>query len=180
MAAGGSMVDVAAALLTAGLSLSQKLVMSWVEHGRSRVKVSEVESSIAKESVLEAERLRVRVDDLERAAQQMMREIVARTPQMSYSRPRLGPAVLDMQFDPHNPASSKQMLSDLRLRIAEISASVAQPTAEGEPPALPKVTIDPDPAEDSVGQDGVGERRRSAEMIEELRGRVREAEGPRK
>ena len=85
-----------------------------------------------------------------------------------------------MQFDPHNPASSKQMLSDLRLRIAEISASVAQPTAEGEPAALPKVTIDPDPAQDSVGQDSVGERRRSAEMIEELRGRVREAEGPRK
>lgn len=174
------MIDVAAALLTAGLSLSQKLIMSWVEHGRSRVKVSEVESSIAKEAALEAERLRVRVDDLERAAQQMMREIVARTPQMSYSRPRLGSAVLDMQFDPHDPASSKQMLSDLRLRIAEISASVAQPTAESEAADLPKVTVDPDPAEGSVRQDGARKRRRSADMIQELQGRVREAEGPRR
>lgn len=174
------MVDVAAALLTAGLSLSQKLIMSWIEHGRSQVKVSEVESSIAKEAALEAERLRVRVDDLERAAQQMMREIVARSPQMSYSRPKLGSAVLDMQFDPRNPASSKQMLSDLRLRIAEISASVTQSAAESEPTEIPKVTIDPDPAEDGVRQDGAGEKRRSAEMIQELRGRVREAEGPRR
>lgn len=174
------MVEIASALVTAGLSLAQKLIMSWIERGRSRVKVAEVNSSIAKEAAQEAERLRVRVDDLEHATHQMMREIVARSPQLSYSR-RLGSAALDLQFDPRNPASSKQMISDLRARVAEISADVSprqRPEAADEIP-VPEVVVEPRVGSRSE-QTRPTDMNRSAAMIDELRDRVREAEDPRK
>lgn len=175
------MVEVAGALLTAGLSLAQKLIVSWVEHGRSRVKVTEVESAIAREAAEEAARLRVRVDDLERATQQMMRELVARTPQMSYSRGRgpIGPPALDLQFDPRNPESSKQLLSDLRFRVGEISADLIQHPSQDGALDIPKVVIESRP-DSASGKSEAAEKRQSAALIDELRGRVRKAEGPRK
>jgi uncharacterized caspase-like protein len=173
------MVDVAGALLTAGLSLASKLIVSWVERGRSRVRVAEVESSIAREAAEEAARLRVRVDDLERATHQMLRELVARTPQISYSRSAIGPAVLDLRFDPRDPASSKQMISDLRYRVSEISADLMHHPQSDEARDVPKVIIEPE--QDSKKEEVVAPgKNRSAEMIEELRGKVRDAEGHRK
>jgi hypothetical protein len=172
------MVDVAGALLTAGLSLASKLIVSWVEHGRSRVKVAEVESSIAREAAEEAARLRVRVDDLERATFQMMRELVARTPQISYSRSFTGP-VLDLQFDPHNPASSKQMLNDLRFRVGEISADMIHRPQVDKAGDTPRVIIEPEPYPEKE-EGGTAEKRRSAEMLEKLRDRVRDAEDRRR
>lgn len=179
------MVDVVGTLLTAGLSLASKLIMSWVEKGRDRVKVSEVESSITREVKEEAARLRVRVDDLEQATQKMLRELVDRSPEISYSRGRLFPApALDLRFDRHDPASSKQLLSDLRARVAAISADLTQAQTsddadgddESQKSAAPKVVIDPPSGEGGEGNASSKEKRRSAEMIEQLRARVTEAE----
>jgi hypothetical protein len=173
------MVDVAGALLAAGLSLASKLVVSWVERGRSRVKVSEVESSIAKEAAEEAARLRVRVDDLERATAQMLRELVARTPQISYSRGFIGSASIDLQFDPHDPASSKQMINDLRFRVGEISADLIHQSQADDTKDVIKVVIEPE-TDPAVEYDRAPENRRSAKMIEDLRDKVRDAEDRRK
>jgi hypothetical protein len=178
------MIDI---LLTAGLNLAQNLIVEWVKNGHSRVPVAEVQSCIAREAQQEADRLRVRVDDLQRATDKMMLMLVERTPQLSYSRkfPK-GPA-LNLDFDPRSPSSSKEMLNDLRRRVAEISADLPKPAEPDlpKPPkpdeakALPRVTIEPGP---DPGQDEsrTSEKRRSAAMIEELRDRVRDAEGHRK
>jgi hypothetical protein len=173
------MVDVAGVLLAAGLSLASKLIVSWVEHGRARVKVSEVDSSIAREATEEAARLRVRVDDLERATHEMMREIVARTPQISYSRGLIGPAALDLQFDPRDPASSKQMINDLRSRVGEISADLIHRPLSDKASDAPRVIIEAEPESENEKGGSPG-KRRSAKMIEDLRDKVRDAENPRK
>ncbi len=177
------MVDVEQTLLTAGLFLASKLIMSWVEKGRDRVKVSEVESSITKEATEEAGRLRVRVDDLEQATHKMLRELVDRSPEISYSRGRLSAPALALEFNPRDPASSKQLLSDLRARVTAISADLIQAQTsdsaasdaddDGQKSTAPKVVIDP-PSDE--GHASSKEKRRSAEMIEQLRARVAEAE----
>lgn len=179
------MVDVTAAVRTAGLSVAQNLIVSWIEHGRIRVEVTEVESSIARQADEEAARIRVRADDLSRATQQMMRELVGRTPQLSYSLGATGPA-LELQFDPRDPAASKQLLSDLRLRAGEISADLIRQPEPGNPQPgpekekdIPKVTIEPGP--DPGKQEGkTAKKKRSAVMLDELRERVRNAEDDRR
>jgi hypothetical protein len=170
------MIDI---LLTAGLNLASNLITEWVKNGHSRVPVTEVQSSIAREAQQEADRLRVRVDDLQRATDKMMLMLVERTPQLSYSRkfPK-GPA-LNLDFDPRSPSSSKEMLNDLRRRVTEISADLIKDPEAAGTKDIPKVTIDPGP-DAGREESKPSERRRSAAMIEDLKGRVRDAEGPRK
>jgi hypothetical protein len=172
-------VAFAVPLLTAGLNLAQNLIVEWVKTGRSQVKVTEVQSSIASQAYLEAERLRVRVDDLERATNDMMLQLVERTPQLSYSKGFARGPVLNLQFDPRSPSSSKEMLQDLRRRVGEISADLVKRPEAAETKDIPKVIVDPGPDADREERK-TPKQRRSAAMIEELRDRVRDAEDPRK
>jgi hypothetical protein len=71
------------------------------------------------------------------------------------------------------------MISDLRYRVSEISADLMHHPQSDEARDVPKVIIEPE--QDSKKEEVVAPgKNRSAEMIEELRGKVRDAEGHRK
>lgn len=174
-------MDFAGPLLAAGLNLAQRLIVSWVEHGKSRVKLSEVDQSIAKEAQAEADRLRLRVDDLERATHRMLSELFHRTPQISYSRAGFpGSPSMDLQFNPRDPKSSKAMLADLKARVAELNGELVKWDSAPAVTAVPQIIFDADAPADTPSSTSLGAKRGlSGAMIEELRDRVRRAENPR-
>jgi hypothetical protein len=71
------------------------------------------------------------------------------------------------------------MISDLRYRVGEISANLIHRPRGDEARDVPKVIIEPEP--DSDKEKVIApEKSRSAEMVEELRGKVRDAEDRRR
>jgi hypothetical protein len=166
-------VDIATLLIASGLRLAEQLVLSWVKSGKSEVKVSEVDSSIAKEAQREAERLRVRVDDLERETRRMFEQLVSSTPELSYAKPRLHSA-LTIDYDPRDPASSKELLARLHERVQELMPTDRTSPIEqvGAPPSdTPKV---------SVTVQEPHEIERSKQMLEDLKDRIQRRESERK
>lgn len=122
------MIDFGTILFTAGVQLVGSLLFKWISEGKSTVKVSAVDRQIAIEAAAEAERLRLRPDDLEQAAQRALQEIVARSPQLSFARSSFH-SNLRLEFDPKDGDSSKQLLLDLRRRLDELAhqAEVGDP-----------------------------------------------------
>lgn len=114
------MVDFVTPLLVTGFSLSRKIVFSWFEEGKSDVKLSRLEASIAELSTREAERLGLREDDLRRITDDMIKELIAGAPQLSYVKPRFRRQVVRLDFDPTNPASSNELLNDLEIRLRDL------------------------------------------------------------
>lgn len=111
--------DLATLLVASGLRLAENLILGWVKAGRSEVKVTEVDASIARGAQAEAERLRVRVDDLERETRRMMEQLVAASPELSYAKPRFS-SKLTIDYNPRDPASSKNLLAALHSRVEEL------------------------------------------------------------
>jgi hypothetical protein len=114
------MVNFVTPLLAIGFSLSRKIVFSWFEEGKSDVKLSRLEASIAELSTHEAERLGLREDDLRRITDDMIKELIAGAPQLSYVKPRFRRQVVRLDFDPTNPASSNELLNDLEIRLRDL------------------------------------------------------------
>jgi hypothetical protein len=183
-------VDIITPLLAAGFSLAEKVIFSWFEGGKSEVRISRLEASINELSGREAERLRLRQDDLRQITDQIIRELVAAAPQLSYVKPRFQEPVVKLDFDPKNPDSSKELLQDLRGRLTSIRqkemasahalgqrADVAVP-AEGQSriyEVLPPATHDGAKSEPERQRQG----NRSSELLQDLLRRIAERENPR-
>jgi len=120
------MVDFGTILFTAGVNLVGKLLFKWISEGRSSVRTSLVDKEIAAEAAVEAERRRLRADDLERASQDALKEIVERSPHLSFAKSGLSSG-LRLDFDPRDPNSSKHLMVALRQRIAQIEKEAQDP-----------------------------------------------------
>jgi hypothetical protein len=114
------MIEFGAILFTTGVNLVGNLLFKWISEGRSAVKTSTIERDIAAQAAIEAERRRLRPDDLVRASQEALKEIVERTPQLSFAKSGLHSSSLRLAFDPKDPGSSKHLLLSLRERIEQI------------------------------------------------------------
>jgi hypothetical protein len=113
------MVEVGTILFTAGVNLVGKLLFKWISEGKSSVKTSVIEREIAIESAAEAQRRRLRADDLQMASREALREIVERSPQLSFAKSGLSGG-LRLDFNPKNPDSSKELMLALRQRVEQI------------------------------------------------------------
>jgi hypothetical protein len=165
-------VDIATLLIASGLRLAEQLVLTWVKSGKSEVKVSEVDSSIAKEAQREAQALRVRVDDLERETRRMLDQLVSSTPELSYAKPRLHSA-LTIDYDPRDSASSRELLARLHKRVQDLmpaddTLSIDQVAPQSDTPKVSVTVQEPQEIE------------RSKQMLEDLKERVQRRESERK
>ena len=96
------MVDFLTPLISAGFSLAEKIVFSWFEQGKSDIRLSRVEEAVAQLAQPEAERLRLREDDLQRVTDDILRRLIASSPHMSYVKPRFHETVIRLDYDPAN------------------------------------------------------------------------------
>ncbi|MFC9688278.1 hypothetical protein ACFTSF_07025 [Kribbella sp. NPDC056951] len=156
-------IDIAALLVASGLRIVEELVMGMVKAGKSEVPVSQIDASIAREARARADRLQVRVDDLERETHRMFEQLVVSSPELSYAKPRLK-SKLTLDYDPKDPASSKEMLVALSARVQRLMPDEAKPTAGG-------VTV-------TEVQDESPNR--SRQMLDDLQARVQQRESDRK
>jgi len=184
------MVDIASALFVAGLGLAQKLIYRWITEGKSRIKVADVDAQIASQSKEEADRLRLRVDDLEKATQSMLRRLVTEMPGLSYAKPPLHSSSLVLDFNPRDPRSSKNLLEELSTKVNQMTLSAHV----GVPPE-PSGTQNPMPDGPPVGtasavpSANIVKKRTaepaptmsvSAQMLSDLKRKVEDAEDQRR
>jgi hypothetical protein len=160
------MVDFGTILFTAGVNLVGKLLFKWISEGRSSVRTSLVEREIAAEAAIEAERQRLRPDDLERASQAALKEIVERSPHLSFAKSGMSSG-LRMAFDPKDPNSSKQLMVALRQRIDQIEKETRGPVVL--PPGAALAPPEKNPAVPAQGAE-------ARKMLDTLKARVDQRE----
>jgi hypothetical protein len=182
------MVDFVTPLVAAGFSLAEKIVFSWFEEGKSNVRVSRIETAIASLSAHEAERLRLREDDLMQVTDGIIRELISAAPQLSYVKPRFQEPVVRLDFDPKSPASSNQLLRDLKVRLGEIASkkNIVDPTAarkgvdsSHQRPERASYEILPPTENSPKPPESKEDRIRSSELLGELQRRISDRENPR-
>jgi len=142
-----------------------------------------MQSTIAELSKNEANRRRVRDDDLRIVTEKLLNELISSAPQLSYVKPRLQESIVNIDFNPKDPASSNSLLHDLQARLVNIAenerkSGIASSSAGDRSPVeyeiIPKSTDVP-PTHHAPERDG-----RSMELLDELSRRVAERENPRK
>ncbi|MFK4088284.1 hypothetical protein ACI2LF_29495 [Kribbella sp. NPDC020789] len=156
-------IDLAALLVASGLRIVEELVLGLVKAGKSEVPVSQIDASIAREARANADRLQVRVDDLERETHRMFEQLVLSSPELSYAKPRLK-SKLTLDYDPRDPASSKEMLLALSTRVQKLMPDQAKAAA----------------GEVSVTEVAAESPNRSRQMLDDLQARVQQRESDRK
>lgn len=171
-------MDLGGVLLGAGLRVVERMVFSWIERGKSQVKVSDVKSEMLATVHEEADALRVRVDDLERASREVLEHLVTDSDSLSFKRSWAGPSI-ELHYDPKDAASGKQILTNLKSRLADY----AEPPPSSTPPD-PKVQPSNSGRQAHKATDGLppGEELASSwskDMLADLRRRVDDVENPR-
>lgn len=189
------MVDFTTMGAAAGLNLAQRLLYQWITKGKVRVKTSKIDADIAHAAREEADRLRMRVDDLENFTRQLLEQLVVITPQLTYVRPRLRAPELLIDFNPRDSQSSKELLQQLDSRVKLIADEVSPPTRAphiprgGEatlttedvgtmPPTSAGFTV-VEPAQTTAVSELSPASSTAQQMLEDLRRRVEERENPR-
>jgi hypothetical protein len=172
-------------LVTAGVTLAEKMLFSWFEQGRSKVKISQLEATIEEMSKREAASVRVREDELRKMTRHLVNELIAESPKMTYGQPHFRGPVLNLDFDPKDPASSKQLLLDLQTRLSKI-AEREKANAVPDKPQQAGFEIVPPPSTAGV-QRGLPPVQRdkppggelSKELLSDLERRIADRENPR-
>jgi hypothetical protein len=159
-------------LMRTALDLVGRLVYDWVKQGRDEIKVSEVATVVAREAKIEADRLRIRVDDLERQTMSLLDQLASSSPLISYERKFAAPR-LHLNYDPKNAESSRHMLDELRMRISEIEVRESGVRHTPEPIEATEPVLIIEDREVKPPQS------KSVELLEELKERVRNAESTR-
>jgi hypothetical protein len=203
----GGFMDLGSVLISTGLSLAEKIVFSWFQEGRSRVKQDRIDRDVAELARQEAIRYRLREDDLQRVTERLLQELVAGSPQLAYVKQRLKDPVIQLDVDLKNPASSSELLQDLKARlglIAQQEIASARSADNDVPSTTGQVTspvnyeiVEPNhrhnPTSDAIGAPVAGIARpdfshqarsdvghtRASELLDELNRRVDEREHPR-
>lgn len=182
----GESMDLGGVLLGAALRVVERLVFSWVERGKSKVKTTDVDAELLKEVRAEADRLRVRVDDLEHETRNVMNQLVAQSDSLAFTKGFTGPA-LQLRYDPHVAASGKELLAELQARLHDISADLQSPQPAQPDGAVSKKESSPvtdealrDEPKSTVAPSTSEVKPTSREMLQDLRRRVSEAENPRR
>lgn len=165
------MVDFVTMLVGAGITLAEKVVFSWFENGRAKVRVSQLEQTIADLAAKEAERSKIQEAELRRITERIIKDLIADSPKLSYVKPRFHETVVSLDFDPKDPVSSNALLSDLQARIAPIARKEIAPPA----PDASFEIVPPPPAEPPAKPQPA----RASELLRELRERITDRESPR-
>lgn len=183
------MVDFIAAAATAGFALTQQILYKWITSGKVRIKSKEMDADILRAAKEEAERSRLRIDELENCTRQLIEQLIALTPQLYYKRTHLlSSSSLYIDYDPHDSRSAKVLLNQLNERLSSMSKElshmstsesdgrdVKQFPVEGlDENFIPKLTSASDPSEPDRAADSLASR-----MLEDLQERVNRRENPR-
>ena len=105
------MVDFIAAVATAGLALTQQVLYKWITSGKVRIKSKEMDADILRAAKEEAERSRLRIDELENYTRQLIEQLIVLTPQLYYKRTHLrSSSSLCIDYNPHDSRSAKVLL----------------------------------------------------------------------
>ena len=186
------MVDFIAAVATAGLALTQQILYKWITSGKVRIKSKEIDADILRAAKEEAERSRLRIDELENYTRQLIEQLIALTPQLYYRRTHLlSSSSLYIDYDPHDSRSAKELLDQLNERLSSMSKEfshmstsstsesdgrdVKQFPVEGlDENFVPKLTSASGPLESDRAAASLAIR-----MLEDLQERVNRRENPR-
>lgn len=186
------MVDFIAAVATAGLALTQQILYKWITSGKVRIKSKEMDADILRAAKEEAERSRLRIDELENYTRQLIEQLIALTPQLYYGRTYLlSSSSLYIDYDPHDSRSAKVLLDQLNERLSSMSKEfshmptsstsesdgrdVKQFPVEGlDENFVPKLTSASGPSESDRAAASLAIR-----MLEDLQERVNRRENPR-
>jgi hypothetical protein len=178
-------MDFVTILVTTGVSLAQKILFSWFEEGRSKVKISQLEATIEEMSKHEAASVRVREDELRKMTRHLVNELIAESPKMSYGQPRFREPVLNLDFNPKDSASSKQLLHELHTRLNAIADREKKNAAPSNQQALAYVIVPPPstpaapPGLPPAPRDKPTDGDLSKELITDLQRRIADRENPR-
>lgn len=181
------MVEVVSALITAGASLAEKIISSWIERGVSKVKIARLEDQIADLSRREAERLRLREDDLAQVTDRIVKRVIRESPQLAFVKQHLHKPVISIDFNPADEASSDALLKDLRRRLKLVAEEEKVAPVADQGPSGPldndgsvqyEIVAPGDHTNDRPDEDETAQHR-SAELLAELHHRVSERENPR-
>lgn len=182
------MLDIGAALFSAALRVVEGLVSKWINKKVSVVRVSDVDKQMAQLAKEEADKLRLRVSDLEAESKRVWTLILNKMPELEVTQKPLGAKSIKLIYNPEADYSGAQLLANLKKRVQEIEKEQGAPL---NPEALVKSTSEPEdlfvPAEQTVSfSDPIscdGENNRpgtlSSKMLQELQKRVIEKENPR-
>ncbi|MBF6333952.1 hypothetical protein [Nocardia transvalensis] len=180
------MVDFVALLAAAGISLAEKVIFSWFEEGRTTVKVSQLEKQIAELTAKECERVKIEEHELRRVTEGIIKELIAESPRLSYVKPRFHKTVVNLDFDPKDPASSKDLMRELQGRLAGIAKKEVAMASPAEQPNIGRTAavgyeIVPPATTAHPPRVRAAESRhdRSAELLREMRKRITDREGGR-
>ena len=167
-----TLVDVAGTLLAAALGLASRLIVVWVKEGRSRVRARERRLAIEALAEAQARDLSVRVADLQRETERMLRRIVRVTPELSYSPL---PVLRTLRID-SGSRGTEGLVDDLRRRVNAIAAQDGAADFEPEVPRTVEVDYVVRPALDPERSAAPN---RAESMIRELQDRIERRENPR-
>jgi len=182
------MLDLGSVILTSAFGILERLLSSWIKKRIQRVRVSDIDREIYQAAKAEANRQRLRVDDLESEVKHLLDALVTRTNQLEYGKAGLR-KVLQIEYDPQSEESTRELLDNLSLRFKQLYSEYPSLDDSVEKESLANgLTIHP--ASYSTGQDDMfipapqnenkfspsHSKAHSSPWLKELQRRIKESE----
>ena len=129
-------LDLGQLLVSAGLSLAEKVVFTWFQEGRTSVKQSKVQHEVAELAKREAVRTSLREDELQEMTERLLEKLVEESPRLAYVKAPLHEPKIKLDVDLRDARSSNELLSELRSRLGWLADQ--QVVLAGPAPEMPQ------------------------------------------
>jgi hypothetical protein len=195
-------VDPITPLITAGVTLAEKIIFSWYEKGGRSVRLSELEEIVQELARHEAERQSYEWNDLRSITERLLRTVIDESPYLAMTSHPFKGRTIELVVSESAREPSGQLLVDLKQRldriaereirsrgsevkheietesegVGDLSSQTPNTEREGEPNEFVILGPVPDPQSEEID---LRVRKRSREMIRDLERRVRDREDPR-